>query len=191
VRLPISCLGHFVTRLPAVILFVGEQTAAFDRQRMMASLRSVANARHFFFEQEQEMQLMLVLGIVFSIGAVVFALQNDVAVTVNLIVWQFEGSLALVLLVALGVGVLIMGLLSSPAVIRGQWTTLRLRHQIVDLERELAEQVQRNNDLRAELARLTPVSEVHEAEVKPYIGLRTILAGENPESAADTPPRQV
>jgi putative membrane protein len=135
------------------------------------------------------MQLMLVLGIVFSIGAVVFALQNDVAVTVNLVVWQFDGSLALVLMVALGLGVLIMGLLSSPAVIRGQWTTIRLRHQIVDLERELAEQVRHNNDLRAELARLTPVSEGHEAEVKPYIGLRTILAGENPEPATDTPPR--
>ena len=136
------------------------------------------------------MQLMLVLGIVFSIGAVVFALQNDVAVTVNLALWQFDGSLALVLMMALGLGVLIMGLLSSPAVIRGQWTTIRLRHQIVDLERELAEQLQHNNDLRAELARLTPVAAVPEIEEKPYIGLRTILAGENLGAAAsETPPR--
>lgn len=138
------------------------------------------------------MQLMLVLGIVFSIGAVLFALQNDVAVTVNLAVWQFDGSLALVLMMALGLGVLIMGLLSSPAVIRGQWTTIRLRHQIVDLERELAEQLRHNNDLRAELARLTPVVDVPAAEEKPYIGLRTILAGENPEPpAAGSPPRSL
>lgn len=129
------------------------------------------------------MQLMLVLGIVFSIGAVMFALQNDVAVTVNLALWQFDGSLALVLLIALGLGVLIMGLLSSPAVIRGQWTTLRLRHQVVDLERELAELQQHNHDLRAELARLSPVDEANAMEDKPYVGLRTLMAGENTDPA--------
>jgi putative membrane protein len=129
------------------------------------------------------MQLMLVLGIVFSIGAVMFALQNDVAVTVNLALWQFDGSLALVLLIALGLGVLIMGLLSSPAVIRGQWTSLRLRHQIVDLEREVAELQQHNHDLRAELARLSPVSEANATEEKPYVGLRSLMSGENPSES--------
>ena len=85
------------------------------------------------------MQLMLILGIVFAIGAVWFALQNTVSAAVTLALWQFEGALALVLLVALGLGVLIVGLLSSPAVIRGQWTSARLRRQVIDLERQVAE----------------------------------------------------
>jgi len=124
------------------------------------------------------MQLMLILGIVFAIGAVWFALQNTVSVAVTLALWQFEGSLALVLLVALGLGVLIMGLLSSPAVIRGQWTSARLRRQVIDLERQVAEQRTRNHDLGVELARLTHVSEAAEPTEKPYVGLRTLLAGE-------------
>ena len=56
------------------------------------------------------MQLMLIAGIVFAIGAVVFALQNNSAVVVTLALWNFEGSLAVVLLAAVGLGVLITGL---------------------------------------------------------------------------------
>ena len=43
------------------------------------------------FEQEYVMQLMLILGIVFAIGAVWFALQNTVSAAVTLALWQFEG----------------------------------------------------------------------------------------------------
>lgn len=125
------------------------------------------------------MQLLLIVGIVFAIGAVLFALQNNVTVAVTLAAWQFEGSLALVLLLALGLGVLIVGLLSTPAVIRGQWTVSRLRRQVVDLEKEVAEQQKRNHELIAELARLTPASLLAEAEAeKPYVGLRELLAVE-------------
>ena len=125
------------------------------------------------------MQLMLIVGIVFAIGAVLFALQNNVTVAVTLAAWQFEGSLALVLLLALGLGVLIVGLLSSPAVIRGQWTVARLRRQVVDLEKEVAEQQKRNHELIAELARLAPATVLAEAEEeKPYVGLRELLAVE-------------
>lgn len=124
------------------------------------------------------MQLILILGIIVAIAAVVFALQNNLPVVVAIALWRFEGSLALVLLVSLGLGALIAGLLSSPAVIRGQWTMGRLRKQLADLERQLAAQQQRNRELEAEVARLapapagaTPVAE------KPYVGLKTLIAG--------------
>ncbi len=100
------------------------------------------------------MQLMLVLGVVFAIGAVVFALQNNTAVAVTLAAWQFEGSLALVLLLALGLGVVITGLLSSPAVIRSQWAAARMRRQNAELERKVADLEARNRELGADLARL-------------------------------------
>jgi lipopolysaccharide assembly protein A len=126
------------------------------------------------------MHLMLILGIVFAIGAVVFALQNNVAVVVSIALWQFEGSLALVLLVALGLGVLIAGLVSSPTVIRGQWVASRLRHQVAELEEKLRQQQLRNDDLAAELATFTPAIEGAEpVEEKPYVGFREMLAGDD------------
>ena len=102
------------------------------------------------------MQLILILGIIVAIVAVIFALQNNLPVVVTIALWRFEGSLALVLLVSLGLGALIAGLLSSPAVIRGQWTLGRLRKQVADLERQFAAQQQRNRELEAEVARLSP-----------------------------------
>jgi len=128
------------------------------------------------------MQLMLIAGIVFAIGAVVFALQNNSAVVVTLALWNFEGSLAVVLLVAVGVGVLITGLVSTPSVIRGQWSASRLRRQVAELEREAVEQQARNAVLAAELERLTPATTAAaEAPEKPYVGLRTLLAGDDQE----------
>ena len=64
------------------------------------------------------MQLALIFGIVIAAGAVIFALQNNIPVTVTLGLWGFDGSLALLLLLALGLGVLVAGLVSSPPYIR-------------------------------------------------------------------------
>ncbi|MBK8741848.1 MAG: LapA family protein [Betaproteobacteria bacterium] len=80
----------------------------------------------------------------FAIGAV--ALQNVAPVTVTLAFWSFEGSLALVLL-TLGLGALIAGLVSSPAMIRRQWSGARLGRKVADLEKKLAEQTRRNEEL--------------------------------------------
>src|SRR5471030_1786879 len=84
------------------------------------------------------MQLFLILGIVFAIGAVTFALQNSVPVSVVFAFWHYDSSLAVVLLVALGLGALIAGLLSTPSVIKGQWAGARLRRQVAILEDDKA-----------------------------------------------------
>ena len=124
------------------------------------------------------MQLMLILGIVFASGAVVFALQNTAIVAVSLAAWQVEGSLALVLLVTLGLGVLIAGLISSPAMISRQWATVRLRRQVVELENEVVKHQKRIDELKLEIARLTPDAVLVEPEQeKPYVGFREIIAG--------------
>jgi uncharacterized integral membrane protein len=124
------------------------------------------------------MQLFLIVGIIGAIGAVMFALQNNSPVVVTLAVWTFEGSLALVLLVSLGLGALIAGLLSSPAVIRGQWSMGRLRARVTELERQLADEQQRKRDAEAELARLAPeTAAAKPAAEKPYVGLRALMTG--------------
>lgn len=140
------------------------------------------------------MQLILIIGIAIAIGAVIFALQNNTPVVVTLAVWSFEGSLALVLLVSLGLGVLIAGLLSSPAVIRGQWTMGRLRNRVADLERQLAEQQQRARQLDAGQAHQSPIAtNTPPTTEKPYVGLRALLSGAPVETAlapTETPSEQ-
>mgnify|MGYP003590728514 FL=1 len=136
------------------------------------------------------MQLGLIIGILFAIMAALFAMQNIVPVVVSLGFWSFEGSLALVLLMTLGLGALIAGLLSSPAMIRRQWNTSKLARQVADLERKLADEARRNEELTAEVARLRePVaSEAAPTEAtleKNYVGLRSLMAGEQEARKSD------
>ena len=121
------------------------------------------------------MQLLLIFGIAFAIAAVAFALQNNVPVTVSFVFWRFDGSLAMVLLLAIGLGAIIAGLVSSPAVIRGQWAAARLRRQVAVLEGEKADQARRIRALEAQLTRLDPAAVVAPEQPKPYVGLKTLL----------------
>lgn len=140
------------------------------------------------------MQLGLIVGILFAIVAALFAMQNIVPVVVSLGFWSFEGSLALVLLMTLGLGALIAGLLSSPAMIRRQWNTSKLARQVADLERKLADEARRNEELTAEVARLRkPVAPeaaptaapTEAAPEKNYVGLRSLMAGEQEARKSD------
>ena len=136
------------------------------------------------------MQLGLIVGILFAIVAALFAMQNIVPVVVSLGFWSFEGSLALVLLMTLGLGALIAGLLSSPAMIRRQWNTSKLARQMADLERKLADEARRNEELTAEVARLRePLAlEATPAEATPeknYVGLCSLMAGEQEARKSD------
>ena len=136
------------------------------------------------------MQLGLIVGILFAIVAALFAMQNIVPVVVSLGFWSFEGSLALVLLMTLGLGALIAGLLSSPAMIRRQWNTSKLARQVADLERKLADEARRNEELTAEVARLRkPLAlEATPAEATPeknYVGLCSLMAGEQEARKSD------
>lgn len=136
------------------------------------------------------MQLMLILGIVFAIGAVLFALQNNVAITVAFAVWQFEGSQALILLLSLGLGVLITCLVSSPMVIRRQWEANRMRRQIVDLERQIDDLQRRESELAAKIRSLSPEPAPEPSvEPKPYVGLRSLLGGSREGAPTDSSPQ--
>lgn len=124
------------------------------------------------------MQLLLIFGIVFAIGAVLFALQNNAQVTVAIALWRFESTLAVVLLLAIGLGVLIAGLVSTPAVLRGQWNGARLRRQVAGLETEKAALERRVAALEAEAARLRPQAAPAADEPQRFAELRTMLTGE-------------
>lgn len=123
------------------------------------------------------MQLVLIIGIAFAIAAVGFALQNNVPVTVVFAFWRFDSSLAMVLLLALGLGAIIAGLVTSPAVIKGQWTVSRLRRQIAALENDKAGSARRIEELESNLAHFSSAPQPQAAEPKPYVGLKTLIAG--------------
>ena len=80
------------------------------------------------------MQLAILIGLAVTLGAVAFALQNNVPVTVTFLLWRFDSSLPIVLLLAVAAGALIVALLSTPSVLRLQWTVARQRRQINALE---------------------------------------------------------
>jgi putative membrane protein len=121
------------------------------------------------------MQLWLVLGIVFAIGAVTFALQNNVPVTIVVAFWHHDSTLAVVLLAALGLGVLIAGLVSTPSVIKGQWTGARLRRQVASLEEDRLSLQRRLSELESETMRKIPAPVPAAEEAPPYVGLKSLM----------------
>jgi uncharacterized integral membrane protein len=83
------------------------------------------------------MQMFFLAALAFALVAVMFALQNIVPVRVAFLAWTFEGSLALVLFVAVIVGAVISMLVSVPSIVKAKWTANGLRKQIAALEAEL------------------------------------------------------
>jgi uncharacterized integral membrane protein len=84
------------------------------------------------------MIIFLILGLILGGLSVIFALQNVIPVTVTFFAWQMQGSLSLILLLAVLSGVMICGLLSVPEVIRNHMRFTTLKNQKKELEKELA-----------------------------------------------------
>ncbi len=98
----------------------------------------------------------LILALAIAIIAVIFALQNTAVVTISFLVWKVTGSLSLVLLVTLAIGVLIGVLFLLPSAIKTTLQASGQRKQLGTLEKELAEsktQVQRLTDEKAKLVK--------------------------------------
>ena len=128
------------------------------------------------------MQLLFILGIAFAIVAVTFALQNNSSVTVAVGFWNFDSSLAVILLFAIGLGALIAGLVSTPSMIKAQWDRASLRRQITQLEEGSALRERRIREFESQLPQ--PIqAPLPAAEEKPYVGLRTLLTGGDEQQA--------
>jgi lipopolysaccharide assembly protein A len=82
------------------------------------------------------MQVLILAALIIAIIAVIFALQNMTIVTISFFFWSIQGSLALVLLITLAVGVLISILASLPRLISGKWTSSGQRKKLTSLETE-------------------------------------------------------
>jgi putative membrane protein len=89
--------------------------------------------------KEISMQLAVIVAIVIAIAGVMFAVQNSVPATVVFFLWRFDGSLGVILLLALALGALIVGLVSTPATLRSSWAAKRQRREIDGLKASIAE----------------------------------------------------
>ena len=82
------------------------------------------------------MPIFLILAVIIAIIAVTFALQNAIMVTVSLLFLEFESSLALVLLMTLGIGILVGFLGILPTVIKQRLEISRQRKKILAFENQ-------------------------------------------------------
>ena len=80
------------------------------------------------------MQVFLFLALTIALIAALFAIQNVAPVTVSFVIWTFEGSLAVILFVAVLAGALASGLASIPTIVRGKWQVAALKKRVIELE---------------------------------------------------------
>jgi uncharacterized membrane protein YciS (DUF1049 family) len=85
------------------------------------------------------MPLLIVAAIVIAFFAIAFALQNNTLVDINLLVWNYRGSLAIVLLSTLAIGVLVGLLVLIPTLLKRGWRISRAKRQATSLEDQLSE----------------------------------------------------
>ncbi|MFY9328373.1 MAG: LapA family protein [Georgfuchsia sp.] len=127
------------------------------------------------------MQLITITAMFFAACAVIFALQNNVPVTVTFLLWRFDSSLAIVLLLALAIGGLIVALVSTPSTLRRQWTVKRLNKRVSELESTCNHQKETITNIESRL----PADEPIPAETPSYVGLKQIILGRNRDNVKE------
>lgn len=84
------------------------------------------------------MQVFLVFALLIALVAVVFAVQNTAMVTISFLVWDFNNSLAIIILLTIFTGVLISILMSTPGWVKNRFTLSSLRKKVKELDTKLS-----------------------------------------------------
>lgn len=88
------------------------------------------------------MPVALIIALIIVFVAVAFSLQNAVPITIQFFSWTFQGSLVVVLLITLILGILIHLLASMPARVKRIRQIAQLNKRIQELEHALTEKLQ-------------------------------------------------
>jgi putative membrane protein len=80
------------------------------------------------------MLISLILAVAVTILAVFFASYNQSVITVNLFGYQVQGTVGLLMVVALGIGVLVGVLLMLPSIISRSWALMRHKRKLQELQ---------------------------------------------------------
>jgi len=99
--------------------------------------------------------LYLIVALVIAVLAVLFALQNSMLITISFLNWEISGSLSLVLLATLAIGVLIGLLVLTPSALKKTIKTSSQRKRINALEHEVSEHKAKVAELQRPLPKLS------------------------------------
>jgi len=83
------------------------------------------------------MILFLILGLIIGGVSVIFVLQNITPITVTFFTWHIDGSLSVILLLALLSGMLISAFILLPSFIKVEWQVRKLKKANKRLEDDL------------------------------------------------------
>jgi len=86
------------------------------------------------------MIILFIIGLLIGGMAVIFSLQNTAIITVAFFSWQITGSLALILPLAIGTGVLITILLILPESVKNYFRYKNLQNENEKLQEDLRKQ---------------------------------------------------
>jgi uncharacterized integral membrane protein len=143
------------------------------------------------------MQVFLVFALLISLFAVVFAVQNTAITTVSFLMWDFDNSLAVVILLTVFTGVLISILMSLPGWIKNRVYLMSIRKKNKDLETKLTKQeeklqvtLQEVETLKNQIVSLSAViaAPVTPTPVAPVSTPPTTTNGYYPPTQTYTPP---
>lgn len=109
--------------------------------------------------------MTFIIGIVLGGAVVIFALQNLAPVMVSFLGFNFEGSVALIVLISMLIGVLVSLLFSLSSAISGMMNESRLKRHNESLKKELDEHKVMLSEANRQIAQ-KPVDTIVVTEVK-------------------------
>ncbi len=83
------------------------------------------------------MQVYIIVALLVALLVTVFAVQNNAVIAVTLFAWKVEGSLAIILMGTLFLGILVGVFLLTPTAIRGRLTAAELRKRLRKTEQDV------------------------------------------------------
>lgn len=107
------------------------------------------------------MPLLLIFSLVIALLAILFAIQNTTVTPIRFLFWETEGSLALVLFIALVAGALISYLATAPGQIKQRMTISSQRKRITEVEGQLTST---QEELQGTKEQLQQIEEMNQAE---------------------------
>jgi uncharacterized integral membrane protein len=84
------------------------------------------------------MRIYLILALILAIIVTIFAVQNNEPVDVSFLTFELNGSLALVLMITLSLGIIIGILVSAPSSLRRRMEIGGLKKNVRQMEKDLA-----------------------------------------------------
>ena len=107
------------------------------------------------------MPLLLIFSLVIAFLAILFAIQNTDVTPIHFLFWETEGSLALILFIALVAGALISYLATAPGQIKQRMTISSQRKRITEVEGQLTST---QEELQGTKEQVQQIEEMNQAE---------------------------